>query len=116
LRALSQRLPARVEVAALMRRAQGEGDFATILHRGDPDRGAITLLVTERGRAEAVLERQMGADFTYRWTLVSNGAELAGSGWRDWVKKKSRIDPDCWLVELDIADAERFIAETTAAG
>ena len=99
-----------------MRRAQGEGGFATILHRGDPDRGAISLLVTERGRAEAVLERQMGPDFAYRWTKVSNGAELEGGAWRDWVQRKSRIDPDCWLVELDIADAQRFIAETTAAG
>ena len=113
---MSDRLPARVEVAGIMRRAQGEGGFATILHRGDPDRGAISLLVTERGRAEAVLERQMGRDFAYRWTKVSGGEELEGAAWRDWVDKKSRIDPDCWLVELDIADAQRFIAETTAAG
>jgi hypothetical protein len=116
LRALSGRLPAKVEVAAIMRRAQGEGGFATILHRGDPDRGAISLLVAERGRAEAVLERQMVADFTYRWTKVSGGADLEGAAWQDWLEKKSRIDPDCWLVELDIADAQRFIAETTSAG
>ena len=113
---MSGRLPARVEVAGIMRRATGGGGFATILHRGDPERGAISLLVTERGRNAAVLERQMGPDFAYRWTKVSSGAELEGGAWRDWVAKKSRIDPDCWLVELDIADAQRFIAETTASG
>jgi hypothetical protein len=113
---LSERLPAGVEVAAIMRHVQGAGGFASILHRGDADRGAISLLVVERGRPEAVLERRMAADFTYRWTKVPSSVALEGSGWRDWVESMSRIDPDCWLVELDVADAERFIAETTSAG
>ena len=113
---MTERLPAQLEVTALMRRAQGEGGFATILHRGDPDRGAISLLVVERGVAAAVIERQMAADFSYHWTKVADGARFDGTGWREWVEKKSRIDPDCWLVELDVADAQRFIAETTAAG
>jgi len=26
------------------------------------------------------------------------------------------LDPDFWLIELDIADPERFIAETTSSG
>ncbi len=99
-----------------MRGVQGEGGFASILHRGDPDRGAISLLVVERGNPQAVLERRMAADFTYRWTKVPVSVALGGSGWLDWVDNMSRIDPDCWLVELDVADAERFIAETTSAG
>lgn len=113
---MSERLPAEVEVSALVRQAQAEGGFATILHRGDKDRGAISLVVSERGRAAAVLERRMAADFRYRWTEVS-GTEAAGGGdWQAWVAEKSRIDPDCWLVELDVADAQRFIAETTSTG
>ena len=112
---MSERLPAEVEVAGIMRRAQGEGGFATILHRGDADRGAISLLVTERGRNAAVLERQMGPDFAYRWAQVPSSVVSDGSSWREWIAKKSQIDPDCWLVELDIADAQRFIAETTSA-
>ena len=113
---MSQRLPAGVEVAAIIRKVQAEGGFASVLHRGDPDRGAISLLVVQRGQTEAVLERRMAADFTYRWTKVPSSVPPEGPGWRDWVENMSRIDPDCWLVELDIADAERFIAETTSAG
>lgn len=113
---MSERLPAKLEVAGIMRGVEGQGGFASILHRGDPDRGAISLLVVERGRAEAVLERRMAADFTYRWTKVPSSVALEGSGWREWVESMSRIDPDCWLVELDVADAERFIAETTLMG
>ena len=113
---MSDRLPAGIEVAAIIRRVQGDGGFASVLHRGDPDRGAISLLVAERGRAAALLERRMAADFAYRWAKISDGSELEGAGWMDLVGKKSRIDPDCWLVELDVADAERFIAETTNFG
>lgn len=99
-----------------MRRTGSDGGFATILHRGDPDRGAISLVVCERGQAAAVIERRMAADFAYRWTVVPGAEALAGRNWREWVAEKSRIDPDCWLVELDVADAQRFIAETTIMG
>ena len=113
---MSDRLPAKVEVGAIMRGVEGGGGFATILHRGDPDRGAISLLVMQRGRAAGVLERRMAADFTYQWTKVPSSVAVESSGWRDWVESMARIDPDCWLVELDVADAERFIAETTSMG
>lgn len=113
---MSDRLPAGVEVSALIRRIQGEGGFATVLHKGDPDRGAISILVAERGVTRSVLERRMAADFTYRWTEVPSPVPQNGSDWRDWIENASRIDPDCWILELDIADAERFIAETTSAG
>ena len=114
-RELSDRLPAKLEVAALIRRTESDGGFASVRHRGDPDRGAISLLIMQRGRAAALLERRMAADFTYRWSNVVDGAALSSLS-ADWVETKSQIDPDCWLVELDIADAERFIAETTALG
>jgi hypothetical protein len=113
---LSERLPAGIEVAALIRRVQGEGGFASVLHKGDPDRGAISLLIAERGEVQALLERRMAADFRYRWAEVPSSVVQEASDWREWVQKSSRIDPDCWILELDIADAQRFIAETTSAG
>jgi hypothetical protein len=112
---VTSRLPAKLEVAALVRSVQGGGGFASILHKGDPHRGAISLLVAERGQPRGVLERRMAADFTYRWCEGPSPA-AQGFDWREWVDNASRIDPDCWLVELDVADAQRFIAETTASG
>ncbi len=111
---MNERLPAGLEVAAIIRRVQGDGGFASVLHRGDADRGTISLLVAERGRAAGLLERQMAADFTYRWARISGVGDLGGSAAHEFVEKKARIDPDCWVVELDVADAERFIAETTS--
>jgi hypothetical protein len=113
---LNDPLPARIEATAIMRRAEANGDFATLVQRGDPDRGAITLLVSERGRPAAVLERQLDANFDYRWQDVSAGHPLDEAGWREMLEKKRKFDPDFWAIELDVADAQRFIAETTATG
>ena len=113
---MSERLPAGVEVAALIRSVQSDGGFASVLRKGDEDRGAIALLVAERGQAKALLERRMAADFIYRWTEVPSSVAENASDWRDWIESMSRIDPDCWLIELDVADAQRFIAETTSSG
>jgi len=30
----------------------------------------------------------------------------------DYISRRKRADPDLWLVELDIAEGERFAAET----
>lgn len=97
-----------------MRRIEAGGGFATLIQRGDPDRGAITLLVSQRGRIAAVLERQLGPDFIYRWTNVSADRPFDEPAWREFLAGKRKFDPDFWAIELDIADAERFIAETTA--
>ena len=109
-------LPAKVEATAIMRRAESNGDFATVIQRGDPDRGAITLLISQRGRISAVLERQLDASFNYNWANLSAARPLDEADWRDFLEKKRRFDPDFWLIELDVADAERFIAEMISTG
>ncbi|PHK02659.1 hypothetical protein VF08_18145 [Nostoc linckia z8] len=42
------------------------------------------------------------------------GAE-GGARLRDPGRRRAQ-DPDLWLIELDIADAERFAAETSSSG
>ena len=113
---MTERLPAKLEATALIRQAQSNGGFATVIKRGDPDRGAIVLLVAQRGAPLALVERQMSADFAYRWTVSARGDALAGDKFLDSIADRTRFDPDFWLIELDIPDAERFIAETTALG
>ena len=112
---MSDRLPARLEANAFIRLAQSNGGFATVLKRGDPDRGAILLLVLERGVPLAMIERQMTADFDYRWTIAARGDALDRDKFHESIENRARFDPDFWLIELDIPDAERFIAETTAS-
>ena len=109
---MSERLPAHVEVAAVIRRAEAEGGFATLLRKGDPDRGAVTLVLEKRGEFCGILERELGPSFDYEWVFKPAGSESVA----DFIARRERFDTDFWLIELDIAEPERFIAETTALG
>ena len=111
-----QRLPASLEAASIVRRAQSTGDFATMLRRGDPDRGSIILVVTSRGRHVAILERMLSADGAYRWNRAGPLESGETQEVAAFLHKRARFDPDSWAIELDIANPERFIAETTSAG
>ena len=99
-----------------MRQVESQGGFATIAKRGDPDRGSLILLIAERGVAKALVERRMGPDFDYRWTITARPDDATQEKFLESVKNSTRFDPDCWLIELDVADAERFIAETIVSG
>lgn len=88
-----------------------------MLHKGDPDRGAILMLVASRGRHVAAFERvpDLGSN-DYRWQRTGP-AESAGSAEiQTFLAKRTQFDADLWAIELDIAEPERFIAETTSTG
>jgi hypothetical protein len=110
------RLPARLEASSLVRRAEVEGGSGMILASGDPDRGALVLLVAERGVHVACLERSIGQSGIYAWQTVGPAAGASDQELRDWAEKRRRFDPDLWLIELNVPLPERFIAETTAIG
>jgi hypothetical protein len=109
---VAERLPAHLEVAAIMRRAEVEGGFAMVLRKGDPDRGTLTLVLQQKGVIRGILERELGPGFTYEWIFKPAGSESMS----ELVARRERLDPDFWLIELDVADPERFIAETTGLG
>jgi len=113
---MGERLPAHLEAAGLLRQAEAEGGFGAILKRGDADRGALILIVARRGEHRAVLERQLVPDGSYRWQQVGPERGADPQSLTDWSQKRVRFDEDLWLIELDIPDPERFIAETTAKG
>lgn len=109
------RLPAHLEANAIMRRVESAGGFAVLLRKGDPDRGALLLFVRERGGFHSVLERVLGADFRYRWALADLPQSEGSVELEQFVVQRTQFDADSWLIELDVADAERFIAETIAS-
>ena len=113
---MSDRLPASVEATALIRRAEARGDFATVLRKGDEERGALLLVISSRGDHVACLERLLSLDHGYRWRAVGPAAGAGSEELAGFLANRQRIDPDSWLIELDIAQPERFIAETTAGG
>jgi hypothetical protein len=109
------RLSASVEATSIIRRAEASGDFAAVLHKGDADRGALLLVVRSRGRFAACIERVLDLDGTYRW-VAGGPSDDEGEKVAQFLARKVEFDPDLWAIELDVAQPERFIAETTSKG
>jgi len=58
----------------------------------------------------------LAADGSYRWKPVGPADSASSGDIADFLARRARFDEDLWAIELDIADAERFIAETTSLG
>lgn len=107
---MSQRLPTHVTVGALLRRVNDAGGLAVVRARGEPQGGAILLLIAE-GRLVRGMERMRGLDD--RDTLVPAGPASGDVALvEDYWQARRQRDPDLWVIELDVAHAERFVAET----
>jgi hypothetical protein len=106
------RLTSAILVNALVRRAGQQGGSAMVLARGDDTAGAILFVTLEKGVNPKLYERGIGPDG--RPALIASGPrdlsdEREATAY--WQRRRER-DSDLWVVELDIAGAERFIAET----
>lgn len=108
---MSFRLPARLLVTALLRRVNDAGGMAMVLARGDADDGSILLITADRGADCRAFERGIadrGDPVLVPVGPVGGDAAALGDYWR----RRRASDPDLWVIELDIAQAERFAAET----
>lgn len=110
------RLPAGMEVSALIRQVNAAGGFATVVAKGDVDAGTILLLLCENGRDQRVYERMPMADGSRGWHCAKRLNPNDPGAFQDWLDRRRRQDPDVWIVELDIVGAERFIGLPPAAG
>lgn len=106
---MDARLPAHLEVSALLRAVQAAGGFATVVAKGERDAGTIVVLCCQNGTNTRAWERMPHPDGDRRWTLVKRQEPENPQQFQDWCDRRRRQDPDLWLVELDIAEAERFI-------
>lgn len=106
---MTARLAAGVLVNALVRRVGQAGGFAAILAKGDATAGAIIVVTQDRGRNARLWERGIGP--TGNVELIAIGPEGDAQALTDYWMKRRRNDPDLWVVELDIPQAERFAAE-----
>ncbi len=104
------RLTSAMLVSALIRRVQAEGGFAAVLRRGDDGAGAILVECVQGGERRLMLERATGPDGRDAWRLLPEASSAADHA--EKLNRRIRSDPDLWIVELDIAQAERFAAET----
>ncbi|CAM3076079.1 DUF1491 domain-containing protein [Sphingomonas antarctica] len=100
-----------VAVSLMLRRTQDAGGFATVLSKGGAEGGGILVQCAERGLTTALMERQMASGFRYEWRPTGPDSP---EKWADYVALRKKSDPDLWVIELDVADAQRFVADNFA--
>ena len=104
------RIPAHLEVSGLIRAVQAAGGFGTVIARGERDAGTLLVICCENGADAAAFERMPQPDGTRAWTLSRKQDTENPQEFWDYCDRRQRQDDDLWIVELDISDAERFIA------
>jgi hypothetical protein len=108
---IEPRLSAEMKVQTLLRLVNQNGGFGAVLKKGDRISGAILIQCVEKGENPKLLENMPSLDGQPNWQRIwpqdtDNNKELP-----EYVTRRFRFDPDMWLIELDIPDAERLIAE-----
>ncbi len=106
---MDERLPAHLEISGLIRAVDHAGGFATVLKKGERDAGTILIICCENGTNARLYERMPQLDGTRKWTLSKQQDTEKPMDFLEYCERRGKQDPDVWLLELDIADAERFI-------
>ena len=108
----ADRLTSAMLIGVLVRRAAAAGGFATVLVKGDEISGVILIEAAEKGQFAGLFERVSDFAGGYRMERCGPAAEEGTDSLNQYLERRRRSDPDLWVIELDIADAERFAAET----
>ena len=104
------RLPAHLEIASLIRLAESNGGMATVLHKGERDAGTILLVTMYRGGNARLFERMPQLDGTRQFVVTRDQDPENPYEFSAYLTRRSQQDPDIWVLDVDIADPERFIA------
>ena len=97
-------LPASTLVPALVRMVNGAGGFATVVMKGS-DYGSALLLLHRDGERLTAYEKMPSLNDAPVWRAAAAGEEAVAA----FIARQRRFDPDLWVLELDIADAARFV-------
>jgi hypothetical protein len=111
---VSARLPAGLEVSAILRLAESQGGYPMVLAKGEPDGGTILLVTTCRGEASTLYERMPALDGSRSFVATKREDPENRQDFSEYLARRRRQDPDIWLIEVDIADPERFVAQIAA--
>ena len=105
---IEPRLKTEIRVTAHMRRAQGEGAFATVARKGDPDAGAVAVKVyLGAGAARLFVQsRDLDGAAIWREPFEDDPDEARIDA---WLKKETSIDPDMWIVEIEDRQGRAFL-------
>jgi hypothetical protein len=109
---LDARLPAHLEVSGLIRAVEAAGGFAMVLNKGERDGGTVLVICAEKGGNRRLFERMPSPEGHRTWRLSRQETPEKPQDFDEYVTRRRAQDPDLWIIELDIANGERFIGLT----
>lgn len=102
--------PASLVIPALVRQVSAAGGFATVLARGSSHGSAMLLVHRHQGLVRAY-ERVPGLDFAPVWRNAAEGEEPVAA----FVARQRGFDTDLWVIELDVAELQRFVPDISTS-
>lgn len=105
-------LPVHLWVGALVRRAHAGGAFATIVQRGDAERGDVVVKVChERGKAR-LYAPAFNPDGPTEFERLPEGVDDPSEADVDAVIARRReFDRDLWVIEIEDREGRHFLTE-----
>lgn len=111
-----ERLPAHLEVAGLLRTVEAAGGFGMVIEKGERDAGTLLVVCCENGTNCRAYERMPRPDGTRGWALAKTQDVENPSEFSEYLKRRAQQDRDLWVLELDVANGERFIGLPGTSG
>ncbi|WP_295208284.1 DUF1491 family protein [uncultured Brevundimonas sp.] len=101
-------------VSALIRRAQIEGAYATVVKTGDARAGSVIVKAYDTStRTARLFTEAFGTDGDRLWIQpVTSDSE---SELDAYIARQRGYDPDMWVVEIEDRQGRHFITETVQA-
>lgn len=105
---IEPRLASDVYVKAIRRIAEAQGNFASILYRGDPVSGSVLIAARNRTQIPVIYERFGAINNGPKWQESGPKDPRSEQDVTDWLQNRRSRDPDIWVIELDIASDEQL--------
>ncbi len=99
-------------VSALIRRAQAAGAFATVMHKGNAEAGAVYVIANNLSGSSTLFgpalqgAYEVGDEDRQFETLLENASEYEVS---EKVAQERRFDPDLWVIEIEDREGRSFL-------
>ena len=107
---MSERLPAHLEISGLIRLAESNGGSVMVIAKGERDAGTVLIVSMFRGENARLFERMPQLDGSRPFIATKIQDPEKPQEFFEYLDRRRRQDPDIWILEVDIDDAERFIA------
>ena len=82
-----------------------------VLAKGEKDAGTILILTMYRGEDAVLFERMPQIDGSRPYIAAKRQNPENKHEIFEYVERRRNQDPDIWVIEADIADPARFIAQ-----